>query len=148
MPVTIDLADVPAVAPETLMLPMRALIEAGRGLCLLRGLESADTAKATDALWSNATLVAAERPAALLRFNALVAAFRARRLQNLLMRRGFRLIDAAVQVTAGMRLNANRGFNAATLAWAIEAELERMGRLVSSAPVAGEVKPLHHRLAA
>ena len=42
----------------------------------------------------------------MVRFRCLIAVFRARRLTDLLMHTGYRLIAPAVQVAARMRLNA------------------------------------------
>jgi hypothetical protein len=49
--------------------------------------------------------------AVLLRFRALVGVFKARRLRELLLGRGFMLITPAVHVAARMRLNTQWGFN-------------------------------------
>jgi hypothetical protein len=106
---TWDLSDVPTVTSEDLALPMRMLIDAGRGLVLLKGLSDDDLRAITPAIWQH--LDAARASAVLTRFRCLVDAFSARRLRQLFLDRGHALIDPAIRYAATARLNARWGFN-------------------------------------
>lgn len=106
---TWDLSDVPTVTPEDLAMPMRLLIDAGRGLVLLKGLSDEDLRTITPAIWQR--LDAARASAVLTRFRCLVDAFSARRLRQLFLDRGHALIDPAIRYAAAARLNARWGFN-------------------------------------
>jgi hypothetical protein len=121
----LDTSDVPLVPATDLALAMRFMIDSGRGLVMMRGLSNADVQELEDALWDRIEGDIAHRRAVLLRFQYLVDVFAARRLRDQLMQRGFRLIAPALQVAAGMRLNATWGFsphkfNAALRALALE----------------------------
>lgn len=124
---TLDTSDVPLVPTADLALAMRFMIDSGRGLVMMRGLSNADMQELEEALWDRIAGDTAHRRAVLLRFQNLVDVFAARRLRDQLMQRGFRLIAPALEVAAGMRLNAKWGFspnkfNAALRSLALEAE--------------------------
>ena len=108
---TLDTSDVPLVPATDLALAMRFMIDSGRGLVMTRGLSNADMQELEDALWDKIEGDIAHRRAVLMRFQYLVDVFAARRLRDQLMQRGFRLIAPALQVAAGMRLNAKWGFS-------------------------------------
>lgn len=110
MAASIDLADVPAVSAEELFEPMRMLIGKGLGLALLRGLDEAGFKELEDRLWQQPG-DAQRRLAVAVRLRGLIAVFGARRLQALMLERGFALIAEAVSLAATSRLNARRGFN-------------------------------------
>ncbi len=105
-----DAADVPRVSPEALKVAFRCLIENGRGLALLNGLEEGQIRDVEDALWSTFPNEPETRLAAALRFRALLSAFGAKRLKDLILLTGFRSIEAAVEEAAKQRLNARFGF--------------------------------------
>jgi hypothetical protein len=107
----LDTSDVPLVPATDLALAMRFMIDNGRGLVLMRGLSNADMQELEDTLWDRIEGDIAHRRAVLVRFQYLVEVFAARRLRDQLMQRGFRLIAPALQVAAGMRLNAKWGFS-------------------------------------
>lgn len=125
MTVTIDPTNVPAVLSDTLWSPMRHLVNHGRGLMLLRGIEACDMQTLTGHLWGNSSVTPAERSTVLLRIIALAQAFAFPVLRRGLMQHGYAYLDAAVAVSAAMHLNAKRGFNPRTLAWRVTAELQR-----------------------
>jgi len=125
MCVMIDPTNVPAVDNETLWHPVRELISEERGLFLLRGLERQDIDTMTEALWNNDDIDASQRSAAFLRLGAMAQAFEHPVLRRALMQHGYRHLEAAVKVAAGMHLNADRGFNPRSLAWRISAEMKR-----------------------
>ena len=108
---TINRSDVARVNPADLALPMQHLVATGRGLAMLRGLAEAELREIDHAMWSALRIEPAQRVAVLLRFRCLVKVLGARRLADMLMHRGYNLFAGAVQVAAGMRLNADYGFN-------------------------------------
>jgi hypothetical protein len=106
-----DLTDVPAIAPSDLAAAMQALIAHGRGLVLLRGLEDADLDTVQAELKRRFHTDPQTALAAFVRFRHLAEVFSARRLKELMLKRGYGLIAPAIAIAASLRLNANRGFN-------------------------------------
>jgi hypothetical protein len=106
-----DLTDVPAIAPTDLVAAMQALINDGRGLALLRGLEDADLDTVQALLKRRFQADPQTALAVFVRFRHLAEVFSARRLKDLMLDRGYALIAPAIAVAASLRLNANRGFN-------------------------------------
>jgi hypothetical protein len=121
----LNLSDVRLVDPQNLALPMQYLVKAGRGLAMLRGVTEADLREVESALWDELSDNSVERLAVLVRFRCLIKVFGARRLGDLLMHTGYRLIAPAVQVAARMRLNADLGFNPIKFERAL---LEQLGK--------------------
>jgi hypothetical protein len=108
---TPNLSDVALADPQHLALAMRHMVDAGRGLAMLRGITKEEL-RAVDAVLSGVLgHDPAQRISVLVRFRCMIEVFRARRLADLLMHTGHNLIAPAVQVAASMRLNADRGFN-------------------------------------
>jgi hypothetical protein len=62
----------------------------------------------------------------MVRFRCMIGVFRARRLSDLLLNTGYRLIAPSVRVAASMRLNASLGFNPVKFERALVAELARI----------------------
>jgi hypothetical protein len=122
----LNLSDVRLVDPENLALAMQYMVETGRGLAMLRGITEAELREVDRALWDQLADNPVERLAVLVRLRCLVKVFAARRLANLLMHTGYRLIAPAVQVAARMRLNADLGFNPAKFERALVEQLGRM----------------------
>src|SRR5262245_66286172 len=108
---TMNLTDVALVDPDRLALALDYMIKTGRGLAMLRGITEAELREVDQALWNELGSNPAERVAVLVRFRCLVRVFAARRLANLLMHTGYRLLAPAQRVAARMRLNAEIGFN-------------------------------------
>jgi hypothetical protein len=123
MSTTLDMTDVPAVPAPALARAMRILIDDGKGLVLLRGLPAADMRALEAAVWDELEGALAERRAVLVRFQALVDVFASRRLQSLMLRRGFPLIAPALHLAAQMRLNIGRGFSPTTFTYALHSLL-------------------------
>jgi hypothetical protein len=121
----INLSDVRVVDAQNLALPMQYLVSSGRGLVMLRGVSEAELREVDRALWDELSDNSAERLAMLVRFRCLVKVFAARRLSDLLMHTGYRLIAPAVRVAAQMRLNADLGFNPIKFERAL---LEQLGK--------------------
>lgn len=117
----LDPTDVPQVTASDLHRPMQILIANGQGLALLKGLSEREMRELEDSLWSDSEIDANERLAVALRFRALVDVFAARRLRDMLLERGFRVIAAAIAIAAEQRLNAHFGFSAQRLLLAIDA---------------------------
>jgi hypothetical protein len=107
---TFNTADVPAVQQEALNVAFRHLINEGRGLALFNGLAEGEIRDVEAALWDAFPDQAETRLAAALRFRALLNAFGAKRLKDMLLQNGFRSIQAAVNEAAKQRLNARYGF--------------------------------------
>ena len=126
MSAILDRCDVPQVLPELLALPMQAMIAAGRGLVLLRGISDPELRNVEHAVWDRLDGTSAEKVATLLRFRCLVGVFAASRLQQLFLRRGLALMGPAIEVAAEMRLNVQWGFNPVKFLRALEAKLEEI----------------------
>jgi hypothetical protein len=107
----LHLSDVALVEARDLGMVMQYMVKTGRGLAMLRGVTEAELREVESALWDELSDDPAQRIAVLVRFRCLIGVFRARRLSDLLMHTGYRLIAPAVQVAAQMRLNAKLGFN-------------------------------------
>jgi hypothetical protein len=108
---TLDETDIPLVPPAELARAMRCMIDSGRGLVLLRGMCAADMRELEAAIWHRLEGDIVQRRATLVRFQCLVEVFSARRLRELMLRRGFRLIAPALHLAAEMRLSAKWGFS-------------------------------------
>jgi len=111
MAMTWDLTDIPAVEADDLGAAMRSLIEAGRGLALLRGLSDADLDTAKASLQRRFHGEPQRALAAFVRFRHMADVFGARRLRDMMLDRGHALLAPAMAIAASLRLNANRGFN-------------------------------------
>jgi hypothetical protein len=123
MSASFDRCDVPPVSPASLALPMQAMIAAGRGLVLLRGISDGELRNVEHAVWDKLESASSEKVAILLRFRAMVGVFAGSRLQQLFLRRGLALLGPAMQVAAEMRLNVQWGFNPMKFLRALEAKL-------------------------
>lgn len=111
MTITLDLSDVPPVAVDDLKQAMTFLVQAGNGRCLIKGLRPEAKRDLEQDLWQRFDGDAQRRLATLVRLENLIAVFASRRLQQLLLLRGFALISPALAIAATMRLNASWGFN-------------------------------------
>jgi len=107
----VNLSDVARVDPNHLALALEYMVKTGRGLAMLRGITEAELREVDQALWEELGSNPAERVAVLVRFRCLIRVFAARRLANLLLQTGYRLLAPAQRVAARMRLNADLGFN-------------------------------------
>ena len=106
-----DLTDVPAIAANDLAVAMRALINEGRGMVLLRGLQDDDLNMVHAELQRRFHGDPQTALAVFVRFRHMVEVFSARRLKDMMLDRGYGLIAPAIAIAASLRLNANRGFN-------------------------------------
>jgi hypothetical protein len=131
----VDRSDVPLVATHELLIPMQHLIDSERGLGMLHGLSDAELRGVDQAVWDTLAGDAVRRVAVLLRFRALIQVFKARRLAELFLHRGFLLIAPAVHVAARMRLNTEWGFNPLKFERAL---LDLLGQLDTGAQRGGE----------
>lgn len=105
-----DAADVPPVSVEALIVPMRAAIANGKGLALLNGLPESEIRDLEAIVWSHFSDDPGTRLAVALRFRALLDVFRARRLKELFLQNGFKLIARAISEASTQRLNPAFGF--------------------------------------
>jgi hypothetical protein len=129
------MSDVPLVASHELLIPMQHLIDTERGLGMLHGLSDAELRAVDRAVWDALAGDAIRRVAVLLRFRALIQVFKARRLAELFLHRGFLLIAPAVHVAARMRLNTEWGFNPLKFERAL---LDLLGQLDAGTQRGGE----------
>jgi hypothetical protein len=122
----VDLTDVALVDPEHLALAMEYMVRTGRGLAMLRGISEAELREVDQVLWDALGANPARRIGVLVRFRCLIHVFAARRLADLLLQTGHRLLAPAVRVAARMRLNADLGFNPVMFEQALIDELGRL----------------------
>lgn len=122
MSALIDITDVPAVQPADLLVPMRQAIANGQGLALLNGLDEAAIRDLESHVWAHFNDDPQTRLAVALRFRALLDVFGSRRLKDLFLTNGFKLIARAVTEAAGQRFNAGFGFNAQKFVLALSAK--------------------------
>ncbi|MBL8567424.1 MAG: hypothetical protein JNM89_17070 [Hyphomicrobiaceae bacterium] len=137
-----DTTDLPMVRRAALALAMHLLIEDERGLVLLRGATSADRANLEAKFWDCFDGDTREGVATLVRLWSLIDVFQARRLQDLLMARGFRVVQSAIKVAASSRLNLQWGFNPQRFVTALtreEAEVVVLPRAIPAMVPAREV---------
>ena len=111
MTMTWDLTDVPAVEAADLAAAVRALIDDGRGLVLLRGLADGELDTVQAELKRRFHTEPQRALAVFVRFRNLVEVFSTRRLSDMMLDKGYALLAPAIAVAASLRLNANRGFN-------------------------------------
>lgn len=109
---SIDLADVPPVTPADLTLPMRIAIAHGHGLALYKGLSENQIRAIETDLWAQLSHAPEIRLAVAVRFRALLDVFATRRLKQLFLKTGFKLIARALAEAATQRINADVGFSA------------------------------------
>ncbi len=124
MTAMIDTADVRQVSAADLFTPMRMLILQGKGLALLRGLRDDDLRALESAFWADFKGSNDVRLAVALRFRALLDVFASRRLKDILLQRGFKLIARAIEEAATQRLNTRFGFSAQKFVAALASDTE------------------------
>jgi hypothetical protein len=122
---TIDSSDVPAVGMHDLYMPMRHLINEGRGLALLNGLSEKDIRSLESHIWAHFADAPEKRVAVALRFRALLDVFSRRRLKQEFLNQGFKLIARAVTEASSQRLNARFGFSAQKFVTALSPSASR-----------------------
>lgn len=115
-----NLCDVAAVDPADLMMPMRHLINDGRGLALLRGLSDRDLRDLDGVIWQQFADQPHIRLAVALRFRALISVFAAKRLKSMVLDHGFKSIAIAIELASTQRLNTRFGFKAHVFALALD----------------------------
>lgn len=130
-----DTTDLPTVRRAALALAMHLLIEDERGLVLLNGATPAERKALEAKFWDCFDGDTAEGVATLVRLWSLVDVFQARRLREMLLSRGFGLVQAAIAVAARSRLNVQWGFNPQRFVMDLargEAEIVQMPRAVAA----------------
>jgi len=130
----IDTSDVPPVSLEHLLVPMRAAIANGQGLALFNGMSEAAIRDIETIAWAHFAGAPHTRLAVALRFRALLDVFGARRLKQLFLMNGFKLIARAVHEAASQRLNIAVGFNAHKFVLALAASPAEQRRTAHGAP--------------
>lgn len=119
---TFDLDDVPPVSVDALNVAFDHLLQSGHGLAFLKGLDEAAFGRVDDVLWQAFAHDDVTRIATSLRLRALVGAFGSRRLQDLLLHKGFSMIQRALLQASELRLNIRYGFNLQRLVLALGTE--------------------------
>ena len=112
MTATINPSDVPEISTDALLVPMRAAIAKGQGLALLNGMIEVDIRALEAEIWAHFANDPQTRLAVALRFRALLDVFAARRLKELFLQNGFKLIARAIREASTQRLNTRFGFKA------------------------------------
>ncbi len=125
MPCSFDLADVPPVTIAELTLPMRIAIAHGHGLALYKGLTEGEIRAIESDLWAQLSDQPDTRLAVALRFRALIDVFATRRLKQLFLMTGFKLIARAMAEAATQRINADFGFSAHKFVLALDRKLPK-----------------------
>ncbi len=125
MPCSFDLADVPPVTITELTLPMRIAIAHGHGLALYKGLTEGEIRAIESDLWAQLSDQPDTRLAVALRFRALLDVFATRRLKQLFLMTGFKLIARAMAEAATQRINADFGFSAHKFVLALDRKLPK-----------------------
>ncbi|MBA2127308.1 hypothetical protein DLM45_13895 [Hyphomicrobium methylovorum] len=121
MPSQFNLDDVPSVNAADFKVPMDLLIQRGHGLALITGLTESEIRALESEIWNAFADQPEVRLPIALRFRALLHVFAARRLRNLLLERGFKVLTAALIAASEQRLNTRFGFSAHRLFLAIDA---------------------------
>lgn len=116
----LDTADVPPVALEDMLVPLRAAVANGQGLALLNGMSEAAIRDLESLIWAGIDCPRT-RIAVALRFRALLDVFQARRLKHLFLMNGFKLIARAARAASTQRLNTSFGFSAQKFVFALSA---------------------------
>ncbi|KUO68431.1 MAG: hypothetical protein APF80_14945 [Alphaproteobacteria bacterium BRH_c36] len=117
----IEITDV-APAPKAAMLAaLSAVVQSGRARVFFQGALEADRKAVEHAFWNGYDGNITEGGLALLRLWQLVEVLQSRRLQRLLLQKGFRFIEAAAIAAGELRLNLEWGFMPQRLYWAISA---------------------------
>ncbi len=129
-----DTTDLPMVRRAALALAMHLLIDDERGLILLRGATPADRASLEAKFWDCFDGDTREGVATLVRLWSLIDVFQARRMRELLLNRGFRVVQAAIEVAASSRLNVQWGFNPQRFVMALSTAEAEIVTLPRSAP--------------
>jgi hypothetical protein len=137
-----DPTDVLQVAADEMMTALSAVVESGRVMVLFEGAEKIDREQVEAAFWEVFEGETARGGMVLLRLWSLVDALQSRRLNRLLLARGFDFLEAAFSVAAELRLNVDWGFAPQRLIWAID-EAERQPAVQPESPVVfDELEPL------
>jgi hypothetical protein len=151
MAVPIDYTDLPRVSPESLMVAMRELVAAGRGLAPLRGIAAGELRDLENAIWRKLEGTRADKVSTLLRLRCVIGVFAAARLQRLFLHRGLALMQPAMEVAARMRLNVHWGFSPTKFVHALQERLqqaEQAREALPQRPAAAPVRKSAWQLAA
>jgi hypothetical protein len=134
MAVPIDYTDLPRVSPESLMVAMRELVAAGRGLAPLRGIAAGELRAIENAIWRKLEGTRPEKVSTLLRLRCVIGVFAAGRLQRLFLHRGLVLMQPAMEVAARMRLNVHWGFSPTKFVHALQERLQQAEQRPQAVP--------------
>lgn len=139
MTVLLERSDVAPVPAMVMAVALSAVVQSGKAGVFFQGADADDRNVVEAAFWDAYDGNTTEGGMALIRLWALVDVLQARRLQNQLLQRGFRFIEAAAIAAGDLRLNLDWGFMPQRLFWAIDAlETER----AAQRPAPTRVEPL------
>lgn len=115
-----ELNDVPRVAASDLQAVLQELVISGRADLLLEGPTQIDRTAFEEEFWQGFSGQTSLGAAIIVRFWALVDVLSSRRINDMLMDRGFVFLRLLADAAASQRLNANRGLNPLQIAWAVK----------------------------
>lgn len=137
-----DPTDVSQVTADEMRTALSAVVESGRVMVFFEGAEKVDREQVEAAFWEIFESEISRGGTVLLRLWSLVDALQSRRLNRLLLARGFEFLEAAFSVAGELRLNVDWGFAPQRLIWAID-EAERQPAVQPASPVVlDELQPL------
>ncbi len=145
-----ELTDIPRVAGTDLHAVIGDLVAAGHANFVFGNVTDEDRAQFTTTFWQTYSGDTGLGAAILIRFWALVDVLASRRMQALLLDRGFSFLRLAAQAAAKQRLNAQRGLNPLQMMWAVQALEQKQQQddhrylqpPVISKPVARPIAPM------
>lgn len=123
---SLDVTDIPRVAPAELAIALRFV--SGRRQTLLGefGIPGAELIRAEVAFWQRVTADPSRKLAVMLRFRSLERVLRARRIAALVSRHGAAAVPVLLETAARARLNATWGFNPSRFLWELQAAFSAM----------------------
>lgn len=130
---SIDITDVPPVAPAELAIALRFVTGRRQALLSAPSIPGTELVRVELDFWQRVMADPSRKLAVLLRFRSLASVLRARRIAALVGRHGASAVPILLETAARARLNATWGFNPSKFLWELQAALasaERNGRLL------------------
>lgn len=120
---SLDITDVPSVAPAELAIALRFIPGRRETLLAALGISGAELIRAEVAFWQRVSADPSRKLAVMLRFRSLASVLRARRIAALVSQHGPSAIPVLFETAARSRLNATWGFNPNKFLWELRAAL-------------------------
>lgn len=121
MTLLLEPTDIATVPPVVMQTALSAVVHSGHAMVFFEGAKASDRKIVEEAFWNTYDGDTTLGGMALIRLWGLIEVLQARRLQDQLMRRGFRFIESAAIAAGSLRLNLDWGFMPQRLFWAIKA---------------------------